>query len=270
MAMQFETILYEREDAVAWITLNRPNQLNSFSGNMREELLHAILDAQESPQVHAIVITGSGKAFCTGGDLKHMAKLKSKSAGFEELRPLLDQGRHVVTVIHECPKPIIAMVNGVAAGAGCNLALACDLRIAGEYAVFTQSFIKVGLHPDWGGTYFLPRLIGQGRALEMMLTGKRVEAEEALEIGLVHQVVPSSHLRENTKRMAARLAAAPATAARLIKMAVYGSLDNDLAGMLEFECEAQRQCWNSPESAEGITAFSQKRRPAFERNFGNG
>lgn len=270
MAMQFETILYEREDAIAWITLNRPSQMNAFSGNMREELLHALLDAQEDTRVHAIVITGAGRAFCAGGDVKHMAHLKSEQAGFEKLRPLLDQGRRVVTVIHECPKPVIAMVNGVAAGAGCNLALACDLRIAGEHAAFTQSFIKVGLHPDWGGSYFLPRLVGQGRALEMMLTGKKVEAEEALEIGLVHQVVPSSHLKEDTGRMARRLANAPATAARLIKMAVHGSLDNDLQGMLEFECEAQRQCWESPESTQGIAAFSKKRRPAFEQKFRDG
>jgi 2-(1,2-epoxy-1,2-dihydrophenyl)acetyl-CoA isomerase len=148
--------------------------------------------------------------------------------------------------------------------------LACDLRIAGEQAAFSESFIKVGLHPDWGGTWFLPRLVGTGRALEMMLTGKRVEADEALEIGLVQQVVPTPHLREQTGRLARRLAKAPTTAARLIKLAVYNSLSYDLEGMLDYETEAQQQCWDSPESTEGIQAFSQKRRPIFERDLHGG
>ncbi len=158
------------------------------------------------------------------------------------------------------------MVNGLASGAGCNLALACDLRVAGEHAAFEQSSIRAGLHPTWGGSYFLPRLIGQGRALEMMLTGKRIEAEEAQEIGLVHQVVPHSHLREHTARLARRLAEAPATAARLIKLGVNNSLENDLQSMLEFETQAQKQCWESVESGEGIRSLDTRRPMGFGVN----
>ncbi len=270
MALEFENILYEVEEQVAWITLNRPAQFNAFADDMREELLQALLEAQGDETVGAIVITGAGKAFCSGGDVKHMAQLKEDQAGFDQLRPLLDQGRRVVTLLHQCPKPIIAMVNGVAAGAGFNLALACDLRVASENASFAESFIKVGLHPDWGGTWFLPRLVGTGRALEMMLSGRSVEAEEANEIGLVHQVIPASHLREHTERLARRMARAPHTAARLIKLAVYNSLEYDLDGMLDFETEAQQQCWNSPESGEGIQAFTQKRRPVFGQSLPGG
>lgn len=270
MALEFENILYECTDRVAWITLNRPAQFNAFAGEMREELLQALLEAQSDDEARTIVITGAGKAFCSGGDVMHMAELKKEDAGFDQLRPLLDQGRRVVTLLHQCPKPVIAMVNGVAAGAGCNLALACDLRIAGEHASFSESFIKVGLHPDWGGTWFLPRLVGTSRALEMMLSGRRVEAEEAHEIGMVHQVVPASHLREHTERLARRLARAPKTAARLIKLAVYNSLEYDLEGMLDYESEAQQQCWDSPESGEGIQAFTQKRRPVFGQGLPGG
>jgi len=210
--------------------------------------------------VKVAVITGAGRAFSSGGDVRHMIALKEENAGFEKLRPLMDAGRQVVSVLHQMPKPVLAMVNGVAAGAGCNLALACDIRIASDNASFTQSFIHVGLHPDWGGTYFLPRLVGTGRALEMMWTGRRVEAEEAEEIGLVQQVVPHPHLREHTARFARRLAKAPATSLRLIKLAIYNSHHYDLDGMLEFESEAQQQCWDSRESGDGLKAFADRRR----------
>jgi len=268
--MEFDHILYEVIDQVAWITLNRPDQLNAFAGDMRDELLQAVLAAQEDPGVKTLVLTGSGRAFCAGGDVKQMAALKAEEEGFDKLRPLLDQGRRIVTVVHQCPKPVLAMVNGLAAGAGCNLALACDLRVASDHAVFQQSAIKLGLHPDWGGSFFLPRLVGAGRALEMMLTGKRVEAEEAQEIGLVQQVVPAAHLREHTARLARRLAQAPSTASRLIKLAVYNSLHYDLESMMDFETEAQQQCWASPESTEGIQAHTQRRRPVFGQNLPGG
>jgi 2-(1,2-epoxy-1,2-dihydrophenyl)acetyl-CoA isomerase len=268
--MEFENILYEVVDQVAWITLNRPDHLNAFAGEMREELLQAVLGAQEDEGVKAVVLTGAGRAFCVGGDVKQMAALKAEEEGFDKLRPLLDQGRRVVTVLHQCPKPIIAMVNGAAAGAGCNLALACDLRVASDHAVFQQTSIKLGLHPDWGGTFFLPRLVGLGRALEMMLTGKRIEAEEAQEIGLIQQVVPAAHLREHTTRLARRITQAPSTATRLIKLAVYNSLHYDLESMMDFETEAQQQCWTSPESTEGIRAHTQRRRPIFGPNLPGG
>jgi 2-(1,2-epoxy-1,2-dihydrophenyl)acetyl-CoA isomerase len=248
---------------VAWITLNRPDALNAFADDMRDELLQALLAAQDDDAVRAIVLTGAGRAFCAGGDVRYMASLKADAAGFEKVRPLMDAGRRVVTVIHQMPKPVVAMVNGVAAGAGCNLALACDLRVASDEASFAESFVSIGLHPDWGGTFFLPRLVGTGRALQMMLTGQKVDAAQALQTGLVHQVVPAAALREHTLRLARQLAAAPPTAVRLIKLAVYNSAHYDLESMLEFEVEAQEQCWDSSDSGEGIAAFAQKRPPDF-------
>ena len=263
MALEFENILYEQESPLAWITLNRPKQLNALSHDMRDELLQALLKAQEDEEVGAIVITGAGRAFCAGADLHDLARMKASEENFDHVLPLIDQGSRIVSLLHDCPKPVIAMVNGLAAGAGCNLALACDLRIAGESAAFQQDAIRMGLTPDWGGSFFLPRLIGQGRALEMMLTGKRVEAIEAEEIGLVHRVIAASHLREQTSRLALRLAQAPSTVVRLIKMGINNSLENDLQSMLEFEGEAQRQCWQSPESAEAIEALARRQPPYF-------
>ncbi len=265
MALEFEHLEMETEDQIAWITLNRPEHFNAFAGEMREELLQALLEFQEDEDARVAVITGKGRAFCSGGDVKHMVKLKEEDADFEHMRPLLDAGRRVVSLIHSIPKPIVAMVNGAAAGAGCNLALACDLRIASDAAFFAQSFIHVGLHPDWGGTFFLPRLVGTARALELMWTGRRVEAAEAEEIGLVHQVVPHPHLKEHTTRFARRLTKAPTTTVRLVKMAVYNSFHHDLNDMLDFEADAQEQCWASPESAEGIRAFVERRPPIFPR-----
>jgi 2-(1,2-epoxy-1,2-dihydrophenyl)acetyl-CoA isomerase len=265
MSLTFEHIRLEIERHVAWITLNRPEQFNAFAGDMREELLQSLLQVQEDDDVRVVVVTGAGRAFCAGGDIRHMVDLKNQGEGFDRLRPLLDAGRRVVSTVHQLPKPVIAMVNGAAAGAGCSLAIACDIRIASDNAFFSQSFIHVGLHPDWGGTFFLPRLVGLGRALELMWTGRRVEAEEAEEIGMVHQVVPHPHLEEHTARFAQRLVKAPPVAVRLIKLAVYNSYHYDLDGMLDFECEAQQQCWESRDSTEGIRAFAQRRPPTFDR-----
>ncbi len=263
MGLQFESILFEKDGAVAWITLNRPERHNAIDPDTAEELLQALLAAQDDQEIGSIVITGAGRSFSVGEDPGRLSRMKAGGEGFEHLLPFIDQGRRIVSLLHDCPKPIVAMVNGLAASAGCNLALACDLRVAGEHAAFQQSFIQAGLHPDWGGSYFLPRLIGQGRALEMMLTGKRIEAEEAQEIGLVHQVVAHSHLREHTSRLAHRLAKAPRTAARYIKLATNNSLDNDLQSMLEFETEAQRQCWASAESTEAFHALDSVRPHRF-------
>jgi len=263
MALEMEHIRLEVADAVAWITLDRPDQLNAFAGGMRDELLHGLLHAQENDAVRVAVLTGAGRAFCAGGDVSRMVELKDEGAGPEALRPFLDAGGQVVRLIQELPKPVIAMVNGVAAGAGCNLALACDLRIASERASFAQSFVKVGLAPDWGGTWTLPRIVGVARAQELMWTGRRVEAEEALELGLAHEVVAPERLRDRVTELARRLAASPATSLHMIKLAMQTTLTQDLEGMLEFEAEAQARCWDSPDSAEGLRAFAQKRPPRF-------
>ncbi len=255
MGLQFETLRREDDEGVAWITLDRPDHHNAFGEMMREEIVQALLEVQEDEAVRAVVLTGSGRWFCGGGDIRQMVALKNEGAGFEKVRPLQDEGRRIVTLLHEIPKPVIAMVNGPASGAGMNLALACDLRVAGEDAWFAQNHVHAGLPPDWGGSFFLPRLVGAGRALELLWTGRRVEAEEALEIGLVHMVVPARHLREHTARLARRLAKAPARVLRLVKLAVLNSQQYDLNSMLDFESEALAECWRSEKISSRMQAF---------------
>ena len=260
MALQYETLRTDTHNGIHTITLDRAGDHNTFGEDMRDELLQALLSAQEDEAVRVVILTGTGRWFCTGGDIRQMLALKDDGAGFEKIRPLLDAGRRIVSVLHDLPKPCIAMVNGAATGAGMNLALACDIRIASDHATFAQNFVHAGLHPDWGGTYFLPRLVGSGRALELMWTGRRVEAEEAEEIGLVQQVVPHLHLEEHTHRFARRLAKAPVTTLRLMKMAVRSSGQFDLQGMLEFEVEAQQQCWEQSGIGERLRAYVDKQR----------
>jgi 2-(1,2-epoxy-1,2-dihydrophenyl)acetyl-CoA isomerase len=263
MSLQFENIILEHEGPIAWIRLNRPEALNAFADNMRDELLQALLDAQQREDNRVVVITGSGRAFCAGGDVKRMVELKAQGSDFGPVRANMESGAAVVRLIHEMDRPVVAMVNGIAAGAGCNLALACDLRIASENAKFAQSFVKVGLHPDWGGSYFLPRIVGSARALELLWSGRTVEAEEALSMGLVNRLLPAARLEEATRVLAQQLADAPASVLRLCKLAVDQSGQFDLEGMLEFEMEGQAQCWAAPESGEGLRAFSEKRKADF-------
>jgi 2-(1,2-epoxy-1,2-dihydrophenyl)acetyl-CoA isomerase len=265
MSLQFENIILEHEGPVAWIRLNRPDALNAFADNMRDELLHALMDAQQREDNRVVVITGVGRAFCAGGDVKRMVELKAEASDFGPVRANMESGASVVRLIYEMGRPVIAMVNGIAAGAGCNLALACDLRVAGESAKFVQSFVKVGLHPDWGGSYFLPRIVGSARALELLWTGRTVEAEEAASIGLVNRLLPQAQLEDATRRLAQQLADAPASVLRLCKLAVDQSGQFDLEGMLEFEMEGQAHCWAAPESGEGLRAFAEKRKPDFRR-----
>jgi len=260
MALQFETLRTETDNHVRTIALDRSKHQNAFGEVMREELLHALMEAQDDDEVRVIVITGSGRWFCTGGDVKQMLALKDEEAGFEKIRPILDEGRRVVTMIHDMPKPVVAMVNGAATGAGMTLALACDVRIASDHATFTQNFVHAGLHPDWGGTWFLPRLVGPGRAMELFWTGRRVEAEEAEEMGLVQQVVPHPHLEEHTLRFTRRLVKAPAATLRLVKMAVQNAQALDLQSMLDYEAEAQQQCWEAAGTTERLRAYVNKQR----------
>lgn len=246
----------ETRDRVTTITLNRPDKLNAFSGTMREDLVAALRAAEG----RVIVITGAGRAFCAGGDVEFMASLQ-KSGDVATFRKLLDAGREVVMQIATMEKPVIASINGVAAGAGCNLALACDYRLASDQAKFAQSFVRIGLNPDWGGTWFLPRLIGKSRAFEMMTTGRMVEAEEALRIGLVDRVVSS--IGEETKKLAEAIAAGAPNAIAAIKRALSSSDRADLAKQIDFESDNQVRAFTSSEAAEGIAAFLEKRPARF-------
>lgn len=241
---------------VATITLNRPDKLNAFTGTMRENLLDALRAAEREEGVRVVVLTGAGRAFCAGGDVESMASLQ-KRGDVASFRKLLDAGRDVILQIASMDKPVLASINGVAAGAGCNLALACDYRIAAETAKLSESFVKIGLHPDWGGTWLLPRLVGRGRATEILMTGRMVEAKEALAIGMIDRI--ASDLAAETAQLAATIAAAPPLAITGIKRALAASERNDLRAQIELESEHQLLCFQSEEAVARIAAFTQKR-----------
>jgi len=210
-----------------------------------------------------VVITGAGRAFCAGGDIRFMAELIERK-DVEEFSRLLGSARRVITTIRQMTKPVIAAVNGPASGAGCNLALACDLRIASTTATFAQSFAKVGLHPDWGGTYFLPRLVSPNKACEMFFLGESIDAAEALRLGIVNRVVEPELLEAETRKLAERLREAPPIAVAAAKQAVYMSQASDIEEMMRYEIEAQLRCFDSRDAREGIRAFLEKRAPKFE------
>jgi 2-(1,2-epoxy-1,2-dihydrophenyl)acetyl-CoA isomerase len=256
-------ILYRTEPPLAWITLNRPAKKNALAGSMREDLLLRIQLAGSDASIRCLILTGAGDAFCSGGDISVMAELKQKEAGFQEIARWLDAGGKIVTALANLSKPTLACLNGVAAGAGCNLALACDFRIASQSASLGETFARVGLHPDWGGTYFLPRLVGWSKALEMFATGEMISAEEALRFGLVNRVVPAGRLEEETRSFARRLCSAPPLSFLAAREAVRRSSSASLSAMLLFERHAQQRCWESEDSAEGIRAFLEKRPPSF-------
>jgi len=255
-------ILSETRELVTTITLNRPDKLNAFSGSMREDLLAALRAAENDSSSRVIVITGAGKGFCAGGDVEFMSSLQ-KNNDVAAFRKLLAAGRDVVVQIATMSKPVIASINGVAAGAGCNLAIACDYRVASDQARFAESFVKIGLQPDWGGTFFLPRLIGRSAAFEMMATGRLVDAAEALRIGLVDRVVEASALMAETARLAQQIASASPAAIAGIKRALSQSERHDLEAQIELENENQVRAFQSKDAAEGMAAFFEKRPPKF-------
>jgi 2-(1,2-epoxy-1,2-dihydrophenyl)acetyl-CoA isomerase len=248
---------------VTTITLDRPDKLNAFAGTMREELVDALRIAEGEKSCRVVVITGAGRAFCAGGDVDFMAGLQ-RNGNVDAFRKLLDAGREIVTQIANMPKPVIASINGVAAGAGCNLALACDYRLASSAAKLGETFVRIGLHPDWGGTWLLPRLVGYGRAMELLTTGRMVDAEEALRIGMVDRVVAAEELAAETKKLTASIAAGPPLAIAGIKRAMQASERNDLRTQVNLESQHQLECFRSHDAAEGMAAFFDKRAAKFE------
>lgn len=247
-------------DSVATITLNRPDKLNAFTGTMREDLLAQLRACENDADVRVLVLTGAGRAFCAGGDVEFMSGLQ-KNGDVESFRRLLDAGRDVILQIATMGKPVIAAINGIAAGAGCNLALACDYRIAAAGAKLSESFVKIGLHPDWGGTWLLPRLVGRSKALEILMSGRMVEAEEALAIGMIDRI--AGDLAAEIEPFARTLAAAPPIAIAGIKRALLASESNDLRAQIDLESEHQLACFRSKDAAEGMAAFFEKRAARF-------
>ncbi len=262
--MPDQFIKVSERGGIVTITLDRPDKLNAFAGHMRRDLAEALEQAGSDDGVRVVVIKGAGRAFSAGGDVTAMHELMERDNA-DEFARMLGAGRRVVTLIREMVKPVIASVNGVAAGAGFNLALACDLRIASESAQFSQSFVKVGLHPDWGGTYFLPRLVPANIACEMFFLGDTIDAWRALALGLVNRVVPDDQLEAETQKLAARLRDAPAESVAAAKHAVYLSDAAELDAMLQYETEAQLRCFQTSDARERIRAFVEKRAPRINK-----
>ena len=256
--MAYETINYEKVQGVATITLNRPQSLNAFVPQMNQEVIEALKDGERDKTVRCLMITGAGRAFCAGQDLKGRTPEQKGSLGAslrEKYNPMIRQ-------IRQMEKIVVAAVNGVAAGAGCNLALACDLRVASEEAKFIQSFVRVGLAPDSGGSFILPRLVGVSKAMEMLLLGDTIDAKEALRIGLVARVFSAAEFTQSAREMAARVAAAP-RGIGLIKRAVNHANLPSLESDLEYEAHLQEIAGRSSDYDEGVRAFLEKRAPVF-------
>ena len=261
--MSYETIQLEIRGAVAVITLNRPESLNALTAEVARDFQAAVREVRDRG-ARAVVLTGAGRAFCAGGDLREMGRIAEREgrvdAFFDEPLRLLNE---CMLLIRQTPLPFIAAVNGAASGGGCNLALACDLVIAGESARFNQAFIKIGLVPDCGGTFILPRLVGWKRATELMMTGEVTGAARALEMGMINSVVPDNELMAQAMAMADKLAAAPTEAIGRIKELLEASATNDLSAQLELERKAQVQSGHTKDFREGVAAFIEKRPPNF-------
>lgn len=261
--MAYETIQFEMRGSICLLTLNRPDRLNALTVQVAQEFNAAVSEALERG-ARVIVLTGSGRAFCAGGDLREMQEIATKEgrveAFFDEPLRILNES---ILLIRQTPVPFIAAVNGVASGGGCNLALACDLVIAAESAKFNQAFIKIGLVPDCGGTYMLPRLVGWKRATELMFTGDLVTATQAAEMGMINSVAGDGELMSRVMAMAEKLAQAPTAAIGQIKKLLEASAENSFAKQLDYERQAQIESGKTKDFTEGVQAFLEKRPPRF-------
>ena len=255
------SILIKIENQVAYITLNRPDVFNSFNREMALLLQSILDDCEYNNDVRSIVITGNGKAFCAGQDLKEVTS-PELNPGFKKI--LEEHYNPIITRIRAINKPIIAAVNGVAAGAGANIALSCDLVVASNKASFIQAFSKIGLIPDSGGTFFLPRLIGFQKASALMMLGDKVTAEEAEELGMIFKVISSESFNEEVEKLAIKLANMPTKALGLIKELLNKSITNTLEQQLELEGKLQIEAALSEDYTEGVNAFMEKRKPIFK------
>lgn len=255
-------LLEGKHDGIATLVMNRPDRLNALNNELAMAVNDALGRIAEDDAVRVVVITGAGRAFCAGGDLGALGK-GHKTGATHELEPLLRAGMQMVLRMRTMPQPVIAAVNGAAAGAGMNIALAADIRIAAEDATFGQNFAKVGLFPDYGGTYFLPQLVGPAKAAELFYTGDMVDARTALQLGIVNHVVPVAQLEAEVKTLAQKIAKGPALPIRAVKKALFASQKKELAQALENEVQEQVRCYLSEDCKEGIQSFFEKRQANF-------
>jgi len=255
------TIQVKIENKIAFITLNRPEVFNSFNREMALALQGVLDDCDKNEEVRAIVLTGNGKAFCAGQDLKEVTS-PELNPGFKKI--LEEHYNPIIIRIREIKKPVIGAINGVAAGAGANIALACDIVIAHQKVSFIQAFSLIGLVPDSGGTYFLPRIIGFQKALALAMLGDKIGAEEAEKLGMIYKCVPSEEFEEIINKLAIKLANMPTKALGMIKELFNKSMTNTLEEQLDMESKYQIEAAQSEDYAEGVTAFIEKRKPNFK------
>lgn len=255
-------ILETVHDGIATLVMNRPDRLNALNNELATVLNDALGRIAGDESIRVVVLTGAGRAFCAGGDLALIGQGRATGQA-ESLEPLLRSGMQAVLKMRLMPQPVIAAVNGAAAGAGMNLALAADIRIAAEEAAFGQNFAKVGLFPDFGGTYFLPQLVGPAIAAELFYTGDMIDAKTALRLGIVNHVVPAAELEGEVKSLAQKIKQGPPVAIRAVKKTLFSSEKNKLAAALEHEVQEQIRCYLSDDCREGIQAFFEKRPPKF-------
>jgi 2-(1,2-epoxy-1,2-dihydrophenyl)acetyl-CoA isomerase len=257
--LPYEAILYDKRDRVATITLNRPEVLNAFSATMGAELLAAFRDADADSEVGCIILTGAGRGFCSGADVRTWAQELKEGPP----RPAIPVSESLCQLMFDLKTPIIAAINGPAVGLGCTLTLPCDIRIASSEARLGLVFARVGLIPEFGSTFLLSRIVGLARAKELVFTARIVDAQEALSLGLVNRVVPAERLMEEAREMASAIAHGPTLALGLARECLHRGLTSDLATAEAWEAEALGQCRRSPEHAEGVNAFLEKRSPRF-------
>lgn len=261
--MSFRFIEYRVDSGVAEITLSRPDVLNSLNRDMAFEIQSALAAVSEDDSIRAVLLLGAGRGFCAGQDLAEVAP--DASGKVPPLGPIVRENYNpIIRAIREIEKPFVCAVNGVAAGAGANLAFACDLVLAASDAAFIQSFCKVGLIPDSGGTFMLPRMVGLARASQLALLGEKITADEARSFGLVYKVFPAESLLEETRKLAAKLASQPTKGLGLIKRAFNASFEHSLSEQLDIEEKLQAEAGLSHDYAEGVKAFLEKRKPEFK------
>lgn len=270
--MDFETIRLIKEDHLATITLNRPDKRNAINRRMMEELIAALSDISEDDEIRAMILTGAGNAFCAGADVDIMpggGDVKELDAlSVEKMRRsfIFKAAKKIILSLHQMEKPTIAMINGVCLGAGFDLALACDLRIASEKARFMCGFVKIGLFPGFGAAWLYPKTMGLGKALELLFTGDTLDTREAKEIGLLNKLTTAEALKSATLALAKKITDGPPIAIRLMKSQVYKGLETDLATALGEAATCESITLASRDHKEGITAFREKRPPSFEGN----
>ncbi|MEU6991479.1 enoyl-CoA hydratase-related protein [Streptomyces sp. NPDC046465] len=255
-------ILHTTDNAISWITLNRPEAMNAVTWDQRERVIALLDEASGDPTVRAVVITATGKGFCAGADLRGAPATGERVPG-DVARTIRRGAQRLISAVLDCEKPVIAAVNGTAAGIGAHLAFACDLVVAAEQARFIEVFVRRGLVPDGGGAYLLPRLVGPQRAKELMFFGDAVSAADAERMGLVNRVVPADELEKTARAWAERLAAGPTRALALTKQLVNASLESDRATAFAAEAAAQEINMTTADANEGVAGFVERRAPSY-------